>query len=343
MDFYNQLLSIQEDINNNGGFSYAKLDELNESNQLDELLKIHNIDYLLQLELNKFINLIDSNNYIYHEYLRKIYLDKCEFVRIFNGFGYILCLYFDNKDAYRDFPLFFKEATKHYNINKYNDMSIEDIEILLKRYLNLNKYYNLNIDKEVNEVVCRIPELYTDYSKYNDKLYNKKTINCLNKEEFFVYSEYEAYQRELYSLNKLDVTNLNEYVRWVARYDGDGFGYDVLSYDIIKNREKLIEVKSSITNNYELTENEYNTMKDTINNNYSDYYIYKYYYDQLTNLINLSILKYDKNNDLFIDINTNEVYNINPYFYIDEGIQKLKAQILPPEEKAKVLVNERKF
>ena len=337
MDCYSQLLSMQEHINSESGFSYAKLDELKESNQLDDMIKSYNIDFLLKQELDSFIQLLDNNNY-YHEYLRKIYLNESNLVKVFNGFGYVLSLYFNNKEAYRVFPLFFKECLNHYNINKFNEMSLDELDEYLSTRMDLRKFFDLNSNRNLITVNCRTPELFTDYSKYINNFTNKSTINVYDQNEFFVYSEYDAYQRELRSIANFNISNPKEFVRWVSRCHGDGYGFDVLGYDIKRNREKLIEVKSSLVNKYELTENEYHVMKETIDKEFCDYYVYKYYYDKIANAIIYNFLKYNKSNDTFVDINSSEFYEIDTYFYDDKGAQKLSARLINEGVPKKVLV-----
>lgn len=338
MNCYNQLKFMQDCINNKGGFSHNKLDELNEKNELVKMFTALNIDELLRYEFYSFIRLVESNNE-YHEHLNKIFTHEAEFLNIFSQFGYVLSLYFGNKEAYRNFSLFFKECSRHYNISKYANMSVEQIEKFLSRYLDIYTEYNYNSKRYLNLVAGKIPELYTTYSKYDNKLNNKnEPINYKDKDEFFVYSEYDSYQRELHALSYYYLSNPKDYVKWVSRYHGDGYGYDILSYDIKRNREKLIEVKSGITDNIDLTRIEYKTMLDTINRPYSDYYIYKYYYDADIKIVILTVLKYNKEKNVCVDVNTNEIYKFIPYFYFDEkGNQKVSVDVVKEEKYNKLL------
>lgn len=339
MSCFSRLMYLEDSINNETGFSYDILDELKENKQLDEMLKDLNIEQLFMLELEDFISIFEDKRYIYHENLRKIILHECEFMKIYSKFGYVLSLFLNNKDAYRVFPLFFKECVDHYNIPKYSNYSLEEIHSFINKYIDIATHYDINKKKYYTDVIGKAAQLYTTYSKYDDKFLNKKgTINCLDKDEFFVYSEYEAYCREYYGLSKYNISNLQDYVRWVSRYNGDGYGYDVLSYDVKNNREKLIEVKSGLSERIELTRVEYRTMYNTINKDYTDYYVYKYFYDVNTNMIYLKILKFDKLNKVLVDVNTNEVYHAIPYFDFDENrYQRVKADIVSEENYKKLL------
>lgn len=337
MNCYNSLQYMEDCINNNGGFSYDKLDQLKEKNELRKMFEALNIIELLRYDFYSFLRIIESNNE-YHEYLNKIYANEAEFIKVFNRFGYVLSLYFGNKDAYRNFPLFFKECANYFNISKYSDMSLDDIYKLLENHLDLCKEYNQNANREITIVLGKIPQYYTTYSKYDTKLNNiNEVINCNNIEEFFVYSEYEAYQRELHALSNYNLSNPKEYIKWVSRYHGDGYGYDVLSYDIKKNREKLIEVKSGKYDSFSLTPNEYKVMSSTINKQFVDYYIYRYVYDMNKNIIRFNVLKYDKRYRSLIDINTNDEYKIIPFYEEENGILKEYIDVLPQEKYIKTL------
>jgi len=62
-------------------------------------------------------------------------------------------------------------------------------------------------------------------------------------------------------LAKLQRSDLSERVRWISDEDGDGAGYDILSFDA-SGRERLIEVKSTnggANTPFFLSRNEYET------------------------------------------------------------------------------------
>ena len=333
MDLYSELSAIRDTINSNHEYSYEYLCELKENNTLDSMFESHNIASLFRKEFLDFISIFENPNYEYHEYLRKIHLNESSFLNSYGSFGYLLSLFLNDKNSYRTFPLFFKEAVDYFNIEKYSNITLEEIDRFLNKYLDLDYNYSYKYERELCDVIGKVPGMFTTYSKYDYKLNNKQLpINCMDKEEFFVYSEYEAYARELYNLNSYHVSDAEQLVRWVARYDGDGYGYDVLSYDIFENKEKLIEVKSGVGSGFDLTRIEYKTLLSTINNKNSDYYIYRYFYDISTKFITLSMLKFDKNTKDFEDIITKERYKLIPYFMFDEyNIQRVKVDVVKEE------------
>lgn len=96
------------------------------------------------------------------------------------------------------------------------------------------------------------PELKRLIKKFDPAQRDQNNRELGQKGEQFVY------ENERQTLIKSGFMHLAKKVRWVARDDGDGAGYDILSYDKT-GREKLLEVKT--TNGYEktpfyLTENE---------------------------------------------------------------------------------------
>ena len=340
MDIYTQLDNIEKYIHDNYGNSYNDFDNLCNNNQLDPILFNYGIDSLLKKELDYFLELIDPNNYDHHEYLKTIYINECNFINVYKRFGYILSLHFNkNNMAYRVLPSFIKECLNYFNIEKYTNYSVEDIERLISRYLILEKKYDCKYKKELIEIKPIYKELFTDYSKYDSKLVNRQEINYSDKDELFVFSEYVTYEEELRNISKYNISNPYDYVRWVSRYDGDGYGYDILSYDFENNREKIIEVKSGKSNYLELTRVEYRNLMNTIKNKYSDYYIYKYYNIEGSDILTINTLKYDKEKKVFIDINTNEIYRVVPFFKFDEnGYQQVKVSIIK-DEQYKLLLN----
>jgi hypothetical protein len=54
-----------------------------------------------------------------------------------------------------------------------------------------------------------------------------------------------VFQFERERLRQLDRSDLASKIRWISEEDGDGAGYDILSYDA-KGKERLIEVKTTV-------------------------------------------------------------------------------------------------
>ena len=333
---YDRLDYVEKIINSNGGFSYIKLDEMNKNNKLKTLLEENEIDKLFKEELIRFIGILEDKNLDYHPYLRRLMLHESEYIKIFINKTYnrMLSLYLDSEKSYRNLIIFFRDCVQHYDIEKYKELSLEDIDEILFNNMDLRAWYDLNSQKNLIEVDTRVAELYTNYSNYDYKL-STNSINVLDKTEFFIWSEWYTYINELAQLSKFGMDN---YAKWVSRYDGDGYGYDVLSYDLENKREKLIEVKSGQSSNITLTDTEYNVLKQMENKQHCDYYIYKYYYTASDNTIYGIILKYDRYSGLFINIkNPDEKYEIETCEYTDNGGFKRKGAYIKPIENNKKL------
>lgn len=127
-----------------------------------------------------------------------------------------------------------------------NNIKEEEIEYLIRN--SMNNYIN----KETGDVA--LPKININPRQSNQEIYDKietiyeniitKKMNIIffSREEYFAFSELITYIIEKKVMEENDI---NIPPRWVARYDGDGMHYDILSYDIEDKCEKTIEVKST--------------------------------------------------------------------------------------------------
>lgn len=328
---YETLNIIEAEINKKIGFSYNILDKLKEQNLLDQLIELSNVPNYLKDELNIFLDILTTDIYNDFPYIRKILLHESNFVEIYIKFGYIISLYVNNKNCYRVFPLFIKELINKFEMDKYKNLPIEEI---INTRMDLNYNYDPNLKRNLIEVVYKAKNCYTDYSKYENKI-KDNSLNIHDQTEFFIYSENQTYMLEYNELKNFPEYNLDCIVRWVSKDHGDGYGFDVLSYDPILKRQKLIEVKSGKNTYFELTINEFKVAQEAMQNN-CDYYIYRYYYDIAQNIMNFFKLKYNENN--FIDVqNPNNIFDINPYNYVQNNIQKMSVAIVSKEKTKQII------
>lgn len=332
---YQKLEMIQEGINKQLGFSYSTLDKLKGSNVLNALLNEYDIPKYLKSELESFLNIFNDKIYDDFPYLRKVLLHESNFVKIFGSFGYIISLYLDNKECYRVFPLFLKEMIDKFNLDNYKNLPIEE---MLNKRMDLEYFYDPNTERNLVDVCVKLQNCYTNYLKYDEKIKNN-TLNLNDQTEFFIWSEYMTYMLEYEELSKYPEYNVGSVVRWISKEHGDGYGFDVLSYDPISKRQKLIEVKSGKHNWMELTRNELKVLYEAVDND-CDYYIYRYHYNALKNNIDFYKLKYDSKKGTFIDINNSDnVFYISPYFKYENDYPKACFSI-ESEKEFKKLVKE---
>ena len=105
------------------------------------------------------------------------------------------------------------------------------------------------------------------------------------------YAEMICYYNEIHKLYNLNRSDLAQRVIWVSKEVGDGFGYDIFSFNLQSNHEKLLEVKGTTKadNEYsfELSPNEFRMLSNielSINNNHDkmwDYIINRLYFDSI--------------------------------------------------------------
>lgn len=337
MSCYSKLNELYEKLNSTIGFSFDVQNNLKETNELYSLFKEYNVIELLYNDICEFINIMNSNDYNIYSSLRKIHLHESDLVKVYSQYSYLFGLFFDNKECYRNFSVFFKECVDYFKIDKYFNLPLDEVRKILNRYVDISMEYNISKNR-FYDLLMNKSTLNTDkYNNYLNSLSSKKTVNPNDSDEFFVYSENDAYLKECNTALKFSDIDPNRFVNWVSRYHGDGYGYDILSYDFLNNKEKLIEVKSGLYEIIYLSRVEYKTMLDTQNKPNSDYYIYRYYYDLSYLKIRFNCLKYDKINNVFVDVNTNEIFIISPQFLYDETGRKIVAGIYSMEQYNKLL------
>lgn len=118
-----------------------------------------------------------------------------------------------------------------------------------------------------NRVFIRKSDFESYVSDYKKKLDNGYLGEAL------------VYEYEREKLIDLGRSDLADKIRWISRDDGDGYGYDIQSFDIVDGKEKeiYIEVKStssSLTSDFEMTSKELDFARFH-KDNYKIYRIYK--------------------------------------------------------------------
>ncbi|MBR4618616.1 MAG: DUF3883 domain-containing protein [Bacilli bacterium] len=130
--------------------------------------------------------------------------------------------------------------------------------------------------------------------KYDEILPMLDVMPLNNIDMFYIWSEREVYNSER------NINPQNKII-WVAKEEGDGYGYDVLSYNPYSNKENAIEVKASKnSSSTSLTENErYYALKSRYYTN-TDYSIYHYFHNPASGEISTTKYCLDKETGLFI-------------------------------------------
>lgn len=307
---------------NQGINSKSDIEELYKQGKLQEILEENNFHMVLKHDIKTYLDCLFYNNA--GPYYKKMIMEMITRGRLHCISQYMLAWYCDNEYAYRNLPLLLKGLIDKLDISEYKYVSLEDIT--QKVYATFDLV--CRNDPNINQWICEIDhkfmnEKYHKYSKGFDIMY----APTYDEEAFSVWAEYRVYQIEMQNLKKY---NADDKVIWAAKEHGDGQGFDVLSYDPICKREKLIEVKSGKSKTFYLTENELKVMKNCKYKN-AEYYIYKYTHNCITNKVDLDWYYYNPELDLVLDKDNNK-YDFDPQKYWDErGNKKYKYKIKPVE------------
>ncbi len=341
-----------------GNYDYA--DFYNDKENIDQALNYYNFCGLLRQELQEYLSLAtnpylkDRRNYM------NILLSKTNFIKLYKDkkirfliLYYFSNMYFEGLELYLSSIDKFTEAIAYYLLNENytietplnwkKELATYNEEI---RMLNSNESFKKNID--TRELTSHDLINKEKYEKINDVILRSRddtlnnTINYqwfiegndLNDEGLFndfrwIYAESLAY-RYMHCCKyncKIDYKNIEERNlqqinpdRWVAKYDGDGFGFDHLFMDIQgKYPETAIEVKQSTNGFYKLTPLEMFTMRRT-----PFYYIFLYAFfgKKFNYSYKCKILGFDKNyNELY------DLFDCNSrYQFKEDGIIKPKGE-----------------
>lgn len=326
-DTMNDIIEKVKELNNND-CSFLGIDQLYRENEgvFDELFDEFNYDYELKESVENLFNIL---YYDMPHFYKKLKLYESLNKDLTNYLSAYIISYYctGTSDAYYDFTKLFYSIIKKYDIYPYSNYPYEEIEKELCYYFDYKK--SLNTGKiGISEKIIDGYNVYRNYPKY-PKL-GKYKFNYEDLTDLFVYSEFATCR----SLNWRGILEHNKDLTiWVSRDRGDGYGFDVIYYDKKNNREELIEVKSSSRGEFTLTPNEYEVALSTCDFNNTDYYIYFYNYDIKTKKLNIKTYKYNKDKDLFVELETGDEYFCEENIKIDEeGREKTVFTMKETEE-----------
>lgn len=297
MNLFSDFGNLSNFLNTMNISSYEQIKNFKNNNQLDQIIEQQVDLEKFKNNLTNYLNFLFNNNYLY--YKKRLILEK-DYITTFQGNSeYILSLYCDKEDAYRNFPLLIKSLTEKLYLYPYYFYSYEDYISKIFELYNMKSNVNLNTKKINNTINYASKINQNKYNLYFEKN-NSNSINLNNKTDFYIYAEHWSYYQESLELSKIGYND----VIWAAKDCGDGLGYDILSYNPLTNKEKLIEVKSGHSSLYTLSENEFDTMKKCFLKN-AEYYIHRYFYNNKTNDIEYTELEFLANFNVLIDKNKN--------------------------------------
>ena len=340
MESFNKLSDIAEEFNQNGISSYGEYktskDEIRE-----RINKEPGYLDLLKQDITYYLYVLLETPYYYRQ-IEVNRLDK----EIKYHLMYLLCTYLDELTAYRNLPIFLKLMIDRLNIEKYKYVTVDQLKNVINETFKVTKgIYNDELYIDENSKIVYDHEMFEisiktssiKYEKYADRFNyaGPRDLNDINDK--FIWAEHKTFIDEKHYLEKLGYVN---FVLWASRDSGDGFGFDILSFDPFKRREKLIEVKARSSESFEMTENEVKVMREAHLHN-ADYYVYKY--NMHKENFPLDKIRYIPETDELIDEEGNH-YEIGKLIAYYDDIEDRNKSYIPitKKEKEKVLENTNK-
>lgn len=315
MKAFDRVMYVMDYINSNGGRSHNRINEMYASGELEKVFNHFNLDDIIRNELLLFVRLIFDKNIEYYPATKSLYLYNTDILKIFDYYSYEVGTRFDDSDSYHRLPRFIKSGLLKYGIV----CDFNELDKRIYKYLDINTKYDLNRNREEQDILLKQKQSYIDYNYYLDMIKSGKfTLNDRNT--FFIFSELFTFNNETSLLDGSEFHPL-----WVAKDYGDGYGYDILSYDKSNNREKAIEVKSTRVDSFSLTKNEYNALKRFKDYKYVDYFIYQYDYNK-----GVSRYQYDYSNDVLRNIGTNDIVELEEDIIHDE-VKRCDVNVYKPK------------
>ena len=328
MESLTKIYNICNELNNQGISSYDQLRQFKNNGGLDNVLNTNGIYDLLKNDFQYFFDVLFSYNYPH--YLKTLALEGLLTRYRLGGTEFVLCLYCDSEEAYRNLPLLLYKLIDKLNISKYSFLSVNDIKGYLYSIFNIDDKFNSNLGKQVFEIVPKIyNSKYDQYKEVCDGNFSK--INISDPNWFYIWGEYDTY-----ALQKSSLKDYKYPVIWVSKDYGDGYGYDVLSFDEKNDQEKLIEVKTGKKNEFDLTENENKVMRNAHLNN-AIYMIHKYTYDKISNTINSKYFIYSPEIERLLNPE-GEIFTLTRYTNMDNKVMYGVIRDLNYKPKVKSLV-----
>jgi len=293
-----------------GEWSHYKFEFLFENCQFKKYMDEIGVMELLKEELFHFFDLYDSNYMKENFYLKQLDVKDCPFIKVVNQFYYILSCYLGDTKLYRDFPAFIKALVDNYKLPNHENFTYDNYYygLLQNNFMKYSEGYNAKYER--NLVDYNFPFVNNSYDRYEEEM--RKDIPDYNKDGvFWRWAERDTFIKEKEYINSKVIYDTNKIVRWVSRFNGDGYGYDILSYDPDTKREKLIEVKTTLGKDFYISTDEVRKAYETTKSNYCDYYVYGYFY-QTNAKPKLVKYKFDKEKHYFVNIdNPEDIYYIS--------------------------------
>lgn len=303
---FDKISSFMADIKENFGDLYTDILLIKVLGTLDKLFEENNIDEYFGIILRDFVRIMQDAELEKYPYYRTICLYKNnDFISCFKKYTYTFGVHFsdnitlESRKDFFHFPYFFKTSCSKYSIEPYASMTTEELEKLFYKYLYIKR--GTSVSYKYNK----------DPNAYNVNLLG--TPECNNSSN--TNREKVGLKAERLSYSLFD----KEKTIWASNDVGNKCGFDIITLD--DQKETLIEVKSASNKKIFIMGNlQHKIMCETADLSSTEYLIHLYCFDSNTKQYSLEILKYDKNNNVLVDVNDNS----NIYVLEAERICKKK-------------------
>lgn len=302
MNSVESFYKLSYQLNNQGYSSYNDLRNLFYENRLDSIVEANVSIGLLKLDVTNYLNVLFDETIPFHYYKKLLLENATSKSRLYSTL-FLIALYSGDENGYNNLPLLLLNLIKKLNIEKYRYVDINALKAAVYRSLDIKP--NLKNQEDYCKVNHKLILNEDKYDKFDIKLASN-TINFYDQDDFFIWAEHHAFESE-----KFNLPQYQNFIKWVSRYYGDGYGFDVLSFNSIKNIEKLIEVKSGRDESFTLTENECNVMRNCGFKN-AEYYVYKYTYNLIANRIDTESFQYIPSDDILVD-SKGQIHTLDEY------------------------------
>ena len=292
-----------------GDESYEKIRYIKDNGNLKQRMDSMEIMESLKVELEEFLKFYTPSYMKENFYLKQLRVKDCNFIKIIGKYYYLLSCYLGDENLYRDFPAFMKALVENYT-SDYENLTYEDYYHNLLKYNHIKYSEGYDTKYERNLVEHRFPVINNVYDKFGEDM-RRKIPNYSREGAFWRWAERETFVNEKKYIESKEIYNTKKIVQWVSRYHGDGYGYDILSYDHENKKEKLIEVKTTECEHFWISTDEVRKAYETSKSDYCDYYIYGYIRKSDDKSL-LKKLKFDKEKYYFVNIdNPEDIYYIS--------------------------------
>lgn len=303
---FDKISSFMADIKENFGDLYTDILLIKVLGTLDKLFEENNIDEYFGIILRDFVRIMQDPELEKYPYYRTICLYKNnDFISCFKKYTYTFGAHFsdnitlESRKDFFHFPYFFKTACSKYSIEPYASMDIDELGSLFCKYLYIKRGTSVSYKYDNDPNAFNVDSLGTPECNIVHRNSNEKLAL---KTEGLSYSLFDK-----------------EKTVWASMNVGHKCGFDIITLD--DQKETLIEVKATTNKRDFIMGNlQHKVMCATADLPSTEYLIHKYYFDSNTKQYSLEVLKYDKDNNVLVDINDNS----NIYVLKSERICKEK-------------------